>query len=60
MRILIGNDRPNLYFLNFADDQVFLAQDKEDARYVLCKLHEEYQKYRFGINCEERNIWPYT
>jgi hypothetical protein len=34
-----------LYTLQFADDQVVLAGDKEDLEYTTCKLKEIYEKW---------------
>jgi len=33
-----------LYTLQFADDQVVLAGEKEDLEYMTCKLKETYEK----------------
>lgn len=33
-----------LYTLHFADDQVVLAQDKDDLEYIIRKLIEEYER----------------
>jgi hypothetical protein len=38
------------YNLLFADDQVIIAQDTEDAEYMLRKLVEEYMKLGLQIN----------
>jgi hypothetical protein len=34
----------DVYSLNFADDQVLLAQDHDDMEYMARKLKEEYKK----------------
>jgi hypothetical protein len=39
------NQDYNLYNLLFADDQVIISQDTEDAEYMLRKLVEEYMKW---------------
>jgi hypothetical protein len=39
-----------VYSLNFADDQVLLAQDLDDMEYLVRKLKEEYEKWGFTIN----------
>jgi hypothetical protein len=41
-----------LYSLNFADDQVLLAQD-HDMEYMARKLTEEYEKWGLTINLEK-------
>ena len=38
------------YSLNFADDQVLLAQDHDDMEYMARKLKEEYEKWGVVIN----------
>jgi hypothetical protein len=43
--------QPGLPFVQlFADDQVIIAQDIEDAEYMLRKLVEEYMKWGLQIN----------
>jgi hypothetical protein len=49
--ILIQNTY--VYSLNFADDQVLLAQDHEDMEYMARKLKEEYEKWGLAINLEK-------
>jgi hypothetical protein len=44
------NEDYNLYNLLFADDQEIIAQDTEDAEYMLRKLVEEYMKWGLQIN----------
>lgn len=39
-----------MYTLQFKDDQVIIANDKEDVEYMLQKLIEEYDKWRLKIN----------
>ena len=39
-----------LYTLQFADDQVVLAGDKEDLEYMTCKLKETYEKWGLDMN----------
>ena len=41
-----------VYSLNFADDQVLLAQDHHDMEYMARKLKEEYEKWGLAINLE--------
>jgi len=38
------------YSLNFADDQVLLAQDHDDMEYMARKVKEEYEKWGLAIN----------
>ena len=42
-----------VYSLNFADDQVLLAQDHDDMEYMVRKLKEEYEKWGLAINLEK-------
>ena len=42
-----------IYSLNFADDQVLLAQDHDDMEYVARKLKEEYEKWGLAINLKK-------
>jgi hypothetical protein len=46
-----------LYNLLFADDQVIIAQDTEDAEYMLRKVVEEYMKWGLQINFGENRIF---
>jgi len=39
-----------LYTLQFAEDQVVLAGDKEDLEYMTCKLKETYEKRGLDMN----------
>jgi len=39
--------------LNFAFDQVLLAQDLDDMQYMARKLKEEYEKWGLTINLEK-------
>jgi hypothetical protein len=48
MCILIQNSY--VYSLNFADDQVLLAQDHDDMEYMARKLKEENEKWGIAIN----------
>lgn len=43
------NDK-HLYHLLFADDQVIIAQDEEDASYLLRKVAEQYKQWGLKIN----------
>jgi hypothetical protein len=49
MGLAINQDY-HLCNLLFADDQVIIAQDTEDAEYMLKKLVEEYMKWGLQIN----------
>lgn len=40
----------SLYTLQFADDQVVLANDKYDMEYMIQKLIEEYSKWGLSVN----------
>jgi hypothetical protein len=42
-----------VYSLTFADDQVLLAQDHDDMKYMARKLKEEYEKWGLNINLEK-------
>ena len=42
-----------IYSLNFADDQVLIAQDHDDIEYMARKLKEEYEKWGLYINIEK-------
>ena len=39
-----------MYTLQFADDQVVLAGDKEDLEYMTRKLTETYEKWGLDMN----------
>ena len=39
-----------VYSLNFADDQVLLAQVRDDMEYMVRKLKEEYEKWGLATN----------
>ena len=41
------------YSLNFADDQVLLAQNHDNKEYMARKLKEEYEKWGLAINLEK-------
>jgi cell shape-determining protein MreC len=41
------------YSLNFVDDQVLLAQDRDDLEHMTRKLKEEYEKLEQAINLEK-------
>lgn len=44
------NDEETLYTLCFADDQVLIAQDQDDAEYMTRKLVAEYRKWGLEVN----------
>jgi hypothetical protein len=43
-------ENTTLYTLQFADDQVVLACDKEDLQSLICKLKETYDKWDLYMN----------
>ena len=43
----------HVYSLNFADDQVLIAQDHDDMGFMARKLKEEYEKWGLTMNLEE-------
>ena len=43
-------ENTTLYTLQFADDQVVLAGDKEDLEYMTRKLKETYEKWGLDMN----------
>ena len=45
-----------MYSLNFADEQVLLAQDHVDMEYMARKLQEDYEKRGLTINLEINRI----
>jgi len=42
--------------LNFAADQVLLAQDHNDMKYMARKLKEECEKWGLAINLKKKQI----
>ena len=42
-----------VYSLSFADNQVVLAQDRDDMEYMTRKLKEEYGEWGLTINLEK-------
>jgi hypothetical protein len=46
-----------VYSLNFADDPVLLAQDRDDMEYMVRKLKEEYKKWGVAINLEKPKMY---
>lgn len=51
MGINIGDN--NIYTLQFADDQVLIAQDKDDLQYMTRKIKEEYEKAGLSMNLDK-------
>ncbi|XP_072392123.1 uncharacterized protein [Diabrotica undecimpunctata] len=47
-----------LYTLQFADDQVIIANDKGDLEYMARKLKEEYDQWGLEINVEKTKYLP--
>ena len=61
MVIPLGN--LTLYTLQFANDQVVLAEDKEDLEYMTRKLKETHEKWVLGMNLKKTKylyIWGNT
>jgi hypothetical protein len=51
--------KAHVYSLNFADDQVLIAQDHDDMEFMARKLKEEYEKWRLTMNLEKNQIYMY-
>jgi len=49
----------HVYSLNFADDQVLIAQDHDDMEFMARKLKEEYEKWGLTMNLEKNQIYMY-
>lgn len=47
-----------LYTLQFADDQVIIANDKDDIEYMARKLKEEYKQWGLEINTQKTKYLP--
>ena len=43
-------DNTMIYMLQFADDQLVMAQSKEDLQYMCRKLQEQYSKWGLTMN----------
>ena len=43
-------DNTTIYRLQFADDQMVMAQSKEDLEYMCRKLQEQYSKWGLNMN----------
>jgi len=43
----------HVYSLNFADDQVVIAQDHGDMEFMAQKLKEDYEKWGLTMNLEK-------
>ena len=48
----VGRKYIYIYSLQFADDQVIVAQDKDDLEYMTRKTYEEYGKWDMKINTD--------
>jgi hypothetical protein len=46
----ISIQNTHAYSLNFADDQVLIAQDRDDMEFMARKLKEEYEKWGLKMN----------
>ena len=47
-------DNTTTYMLQFANDQVVMAQSKEDLDYMCRKLQEDYSKWDLTMNIAKR------
>lgn len=57
-------ENSTLYTIQFADDQLVIAQSKEDLEYMTRKLLKEYQQWRLTVNvnkteymCSEMDVF---
>ena len=50
-------ENTTLYILQFTDDQVVLADDKEDLEYMTRKLKETYEKWGLDMNWNKQNTY---
>ena len=50
-------ENTTLYTLQFADDQVILADDKEELEYMTHKLKETYEKLGLDLNLNKKNTY---
>jgi hypothetical protein len=50
----ISLENTTFYTLQFADDQVVLAGDKENLEYMTCKLKETYEKWGLDKNLNKK------
>lgn len=48
----------HLFFCWFADDQVIVANDRDDLEYMTRKLQEEYHKWGLEINMQKTKYLP--
>lgn len=51
------DDNITLYTLQFADDQVLMAQDQEDIEYMTRKIKQDYEKWGLSLNLEKTVYW---
>ena len=47
-----------MYILQFADDQVIIANDRDDLQYMARKLQEEYRKWGLELNTDKTKYLP--
>lgn len=47
-----------LYTLQFADDQVIIANDKDNREYMTRKLLKEYKRWGLEINTQKTKYLP--
>lgn len=52
------DDNSYLYSLQFADDQVIMANDKDDLEYMARKLQEEYEIWGLEMNTKKTEYLP--
>ena len=50
-------ENTTLYKLQFADDQVVLAGDKENLEYMTHKLKETYEKWGLDMNLNKKDTY---
>ena len=51
------NEDTTLYTLHFADDQVVVAQDKEDLEFMTRRLFACYEEWGLTVNRKKQNIY---
>ena len=53
------NVNNTIYILQFADNQVVMAQNKEELECMCQKLQEEYSKWGLTINTDKTKYCPW-
>jgi len=51
-------DNTMIFVLQFADNQVVMAQSKEDLKYMCRKFQEEYSKWGLTMNIAKTKYMP--